>query len=140
MSSLDRLLPDYRPSLVAVHCMNPGCSSRFSDTSYVDSLHAPCPTCGEKEFLYPCDSVHLIRESSVGPLRSTSGKRYQFVCNLARRAWNHGLVHPGFPIHQTLFPELANCPDCLKSVGYSLDSNQRFQGEPSVQFADNLGS
>jgi len=140
MSNLDRLLPDYRPSLIAVHCMNPSCKSRFSDTTYVDSLHAPCPHCGEKEFLYPCDSVHLIRPSTVGPILATSGKRYQFVCNLARQAWNHGLRHPGFPIHQTFYPELANCPDCLKAVDHVLDSNHQFQGESSVNFADTLGS
>lgn len=132
MPSLDRILPNYRPSTVAVHCMNPSCQTRFSDTLYVDSLHAPCPRCGEKDFLYPCDSIHLIQPSLTGPLLATSGKRYQFVCNLARQAWNHGLKHPGFPIHQTFYPELANCPDCLRSVGYSLGSDQQFHGEPVV--------
>ena len=142
--NLDTLiLPgDQRPSLTAVHCMNPHCGSRFSDTYYVDSLNAPCPRCGEKRFLYPCNSVHLIQETLTGPLFSKiTGKRYHFVCDLARRAWNYGIKHGGFPMHHTQEPAAANCSDCLRLSGHVLDSNNQFRigADPATLVAAALG-
>lgn len=118
-----------RPSLLAVHCMNPDCSTRFSDVLHVPSLNEACPMCGERGFLYPCDSIHLLVESLSGPLQSIRypGKRYHFACNLARRAWNMGLKHPGFPISYTLDTSAVNCADCLKRAGYVLsNTTQQF--------------
>jgi len=138
------LPPDLRGKLIPVHCMNPECRSRFSDTFYVDSLHAPCPSCGAKEFLYPCDAVHLLVPSITGMIVSkTSGRRYNFACTLARKAWTHGLKHPGFPIHHTVYPESTTCSECLQRAGIRLGSNQQFFPgvDPSILAGlPNLGS
>ena len=115
------------PQKIPVHCMNEKCASRFSDTYFVDSLEAPCPGCGERKFLYPCDAVHLVVESLTGPLPSKiTGLRYNFACDLARKAYNYGLKHPGFPIHATMLEQACNCPDCLKRVGYQLTPDHKF--------------
>lgn len=139
---LESVVPaEARSSLLAVHCMNPGCRSKFSDTYYVDSLEAPCPGCGDKGILYPCNAVHMLVESLAGPLHSAiTGKRYNYACSLARKAYNHGLKHPGFPIHHSLVPSAVNCPECLKQVGFALTSMQQFTNQAERSIIDRLGS
>lgn len=107
--------------MIPVKCESRVCKanlSNFSKTYYVDSLNAPCPSCGTCGGLVACDYIHLVVEDRFGHLESKlDGKRYKFACGRANRMYLMPVNTPGFPRSYTNLPSACTCTDCLLAFG-----------------------
>jgi len=127
--------------MIAVHCTNPECSSKFTDTYFVDSLQSPCPSCREKGSLVALEAIHLILPDKNGPLHSSLERRnYRFLCEPATKAWFHGIRHPRYPVYYTRLLEAASCSECLRNYGLRLVEGDLFQGKLSCPTLPVAGS
>lgn len=107
--------------MIPVKCESRECKlvlENYRRTYYVDSLEAPCPTCGLKGGLVPCELIHLVVESKYGLMESKlNGKRYKFACNTANNMYRRPINTPGFPRYYTSEVIGCTCPECLLEYG-----------------------
>lgn len=113
-------------TLIPVKCVSPKCKlslENYRTTFQVDSLDAPCPSCGEKNHLLPCEYIHVIVPDRFGHMESRrDGLRYRFVCSYANEMFKRPHNTPGFPRMYSPNPMACTCPYCLKELG-AVESN-----------------
>lgn len=107
--------------MISCKCDSPACRASFANytkTFFVDSLQAPCPSCGLVGYLSPCEIIHLILEDRFGILQSVQdGRRYRFACGEANRLFRFPVNTPNFPHHYTSIPSACTCTQCLLEYG-----------------------
>jgi hypothetical protein len=106
--------------MIPVKCESPPCKSslmNFRSTFYVFSLESPCPSCGLRGHLQPCEFIHLIIPDKFGTLVGQNNERYQFLCPKAKAAFLSSPLNPEYPKFYSPVIAAVTCPECLKLYG-----------------------
>lgn len=113
-------------TLIPVKCISPACklnADNYRKTFQVDSLEAPCPSCGMSGHLLACEYVHLVVRDRFGHMESRiDGHRYKFACSYANEMFKRSHNTPGFPRMYSPNLSVCTCPYCLKELG-AVESN-----------------